>query len=157
MQRAATFLAFIISRKFSRVKRALWRGENRPCRFSRDAKPGFVVRKLKASLVKRALFLPRFFSKRQQKTHALRRGFFRAWLKKQVNQITYFLRARAPAAATETTARETARPTKSSAPVAGFGLLVEGVSVVGSEGVTGSAGVSFAGCSSWPSSSVDRT
>lgn len=149
MQRAATFLAFIISRKFSRVKRALWRGENRPCRFSRDATPGFVVHKLKASLVKRALFFCHAFSsKRQQKTHALRRGFFRAWLKKQVNQITYFLRARAPAAATETTARETARPTKSSAPVAGFGLLVEGVSVVGSEGVTGLAGVSSAGCSS---------
>ena len=58
MQRAATFLAFIISRKFSRVKRTLffWLGENRPCRFSRDATPGFVVHKLKASLVKRALF-----------------------------------------------------------------------------------------------------
>ena len=148
MQRAATFLAFIISRKFSRVKRALWRGENRPCRFSRNAVPGFVVRKLKASLVKRALFLPRFFSKRQQKTHALRRGFFRAWLKKQVNQITYFLRARAPAAATETTARETARPTKSSAPVSGFGfaevvLSVAGVSVVGSS----TTGVSSTGSS----------
>ena len=63
-------------------------------------------------------------------------------------QRNYFLRARAPAAATETTARETARPTKSSAPVSGFGLLVEGVSVVGSEGVTGSAGVSSAGFSS---------
>ena len=44
-------------------------------------------------------------------------------------KLNYFLRARAPAAATETTARETARPTKSSAPVSGFGLLVSGAGV----------------------------
>ena len=64
-------------------------------------------------------------------------------------QRNYFLRARAPAAATETTARETARPTKSSAPVSGFGfaevvLSVAGVSVVGSS----TTGVSSTGFSS---------
>ena len=46
-------------------------------------------------------------------------------------KLNYFLRARAPAAATETTARETARPTKSSAPVAGFGFAEVVLSVAG--------------------------
>ena len=57
----------IIAWKSARVKRALWCGENRPCRFSRDAKPGFVVRKLKASLVKRALFFATLFLQKGNK------------------------------------------------------------------------------------------
>ena len=39
------------------------------------------------------------------------------------HKVNYFLRARAPAAATETTARATAAPTKSLAPIGGFTLL----------------------------------
>ena len=58
-----------------------WLGENRPCRFSRDAKPGFVVRKLKASLVKRALFLPRFFFKKATKNPRLAAWVFSCLVK----------------------------------------------------------------------------
>ena len=71
----------IIAWKSARVKRALWCGENRPCRFSRDAKPGFVVRKLKASLVKRALFLPRFFFKKATKNPRLTAWVFSCLVK----------------------------------------------------------------------------
>jgi hypothetical protein len=84
-----------------------------------------------------------------------REDFFYS-VKLSLLKLNYFLRARAPAAATETTARDTARPTKSSAPVFGFGLLVSS-STTGSS-TTGSSVVgSSVTSSSSPSSSVERT